>query len=352
LAAGCLLCIAVIPGTVAIVNATWLRANPRWEFLRPIHIQLAVDWWNMATGMHVRLAQQDGAMPERSPFLQTDPPRVAATAKETNTAARSSPFPSCHLPFPIPSERASSSWVLTLKLAERLIKGSTWIGSLLLLTGLVCGWRIFLRPEHLTMLCMNLLLLAIARIRYWAAGLDMRYFMPLVIVGTPWMALGLEHILAAARGVAKRYGATSPRALRLVSGGLCAIAVACSLADSPMPATAHMRKHAALGRWIYDRAGPEPAIVGNLDYLSLDTFYANGRVVDIVLPGDRLTNSMPAALAQHKADVVVLWNEGCLPPECLADLQRQITQHCRYRRVDASALPAGENELMVLVKAD
>ena len=33
---------------------------------------------------------------------------------------------------------------------ERLAKGFTWVGSLLLLIGILGGWRMFLRPEHLT----------------------------------------------------------------------------------------------------------------------------------------------------------------------------------------------------------
>ena len=44
---------------------------------------------------------------------------------------------------------------------------------------------------------MNLLLLVISRIRYWTAGLDLRYFMPMVIVGIPWMALGRSTSLPA-----------------------------------------------------------------------------------------------------------------------------------------------------------
>ena len=53
LASGILLCIAVIPAAVTVVNLTWLRTNPRWEFLRTSHIEMGIQWWNSATGMHV-----------------------------------------------------------------------------------------------------------------------------------------------------------------------------------------------------------------------------------------------------------------------------------------------------------
>lgn len=97
-------------------------------------------------------------------------------------------------------------WRLTFKLLERLVKGATWVGSFLLLVGMAWGWRILLRPEHLTLLCMNLLLLVIAWIHYARAGLDFRYFMPLVIVGTPWMALGLQYLVAGKGGYSSGAG--------------------------------------------------------------------------------------------------------------------------------------------------
>ena len=260
------------------------------------------------------------------------------------------PFSSILVPAVVPPEQSTPSWILTFKLLERLAKGCTWVGSFLLLVGLACGWRIFLRPEHLTLFCMNLLLLVISRIRYWTAGLDLRYFMPMVIVGVPWMALGLEYVIAAARRLFQRRGELSPRALRILAGSLIAVAVACSLLDGPMPAAAYMRKHAALGRWIYQHAGPEPAIAGNLDHLTLDTFYSNGHVVGIFWPRDCLMVPMPAALTERKADVVVLWNEENLDTSTSAIIEQRITGYCGYRRVDAKELPAGRNELMVFVR--
>ena len=187
-------------------------------------------------------------------------------------------FPRCHprcrhLPFSCPTWHRPSSprprWKLTFKLLERLAKGYTWVGGILVLVGLACGWRIFLRPEHLTLFCMGLLLLVISWIRYWIAGLDFRYFMPMVIVGTPWMALGLECVIAGARRLAQRRGELSPRALRDLTGSLIATSPSVQLLDGTMPAAAHMRKSAALGRWIRKHVEPRPAMAGNVDYLDL-----------------------------------------------------------------------------------
>jgi hypothetical protein len=355
LACGVLLALAVIPAAVAAVNATWLRENPRWEILRAEHLRMVVEWWNSSCGKHLQLPHPKVAIPEQNPFLQTIPPRLetaAFTQPAQPTARTPAPqFSSLLLPAPVLPEQTMPGWLLTFKLLERLVKGATWVGSALLLVGLVCGWRILLRPEHLTLFCMSLCLLLVSRIRYWAGGLDLRYFMPMVIVGLPWMALGLAYSLAGARRLFQRWGELSPPALLAVSGSLIAITVACSLLDGPMPAAAYMRKHVALGRWIRDRAGPEPAIVGNLDYKSLEAFYSNGRVIDILMPTDP-ADAMPAALTEHKADVVVLWNEAHIARDHLANMEHHIADGCGYRRVNEKELPADENELLVFVRTN
>ena len=189
------------------------------------------------------------------------------------------PFQTIIVPAGVPSEQSASSWILTFKLLERMAKAYMWVGCFLLLVGIGCGWRIFLRPEHLTIFCMSLLLLAISRIRYYSAGLDLRYFMPMVIVGLPWMALGLKQVIAAARRLLERRGELSPRAFRVLAGGLIVVIATCSFLDGPMSAAAYMRKHAAIGRWIFQHAGPSPAIAGTLNHLTLDTYYSNGHVV-------------------------------------------------------------------------
>ena len=90
------------------------------------------------------------------------------------------------------------SWRLNFRMFELLVKANTTVGGILLLVGLICGRRTFLRPEHLVLFCMSMLWLIISRIRFWTAGLDLRYFMPLVIISLPWISIGLENVIAGA----------------------------------------------------------------------------------------------------------------------------------------------------------
>jgi hypothetical protein len=357
LAIGTLLCVAVIPAAVALTNFTWLHDNARWDFLRASHVRLAVRWWNAASGMHVPLPRQEittAAPLENSPRRA---PCEAMVAGEGQAAAASSTYFSIVLPTVASTEQSLPGWRLTFKLMELVAIACTWVGSLLLLVGLVSRWRIFLRPEHRTLLLMNLLLLLVSRIRYGTVvGVDLRYFMPLAIVALPWMALGLKRLLAGADLLLPQ------RASRSLSGalaaGLITLAVAGSFAQGPMAATAYMRKHSALGRWISDRVSPHATIAGNLDHFSLEVFYSQGLVVGTFEPGDCLLVPPPAVLAGRQAEVVVLWTEesmtpGCstlISPEHRALIAQRIRDGCRYRQVDAKELPAGENELLVFMR--
>jgi hypothetical protein len=288
--------------------------------------------------------------PPPAPVLSVRPPAAETTPAESPPAKTvPPPFPSILVPAVASPEQSAPRWILTFKLLERLAKGYTWIGSALLLIGLICGWRIFLRPEHLTLFCMNLLLLVVSGIRYWAAGLDLRYFMPMVIVAVPWMALGLEYLIAGTRWFFQRRGELSSRATKILAGSLIAVVAICSFLDGPMSAAAYMRKHAAVGNWVYERAGPEPAIAGTLDHLTLDTFYSHGRVVGTFGPRDCLIVPLPAAITARKADVILLWNEENIAVEYLGMIEERITYY-GYSRIAASEFPVGENELMVFVK--
>ena len=300
---------------------------------------------NSASGMHLQAPSSESMLP---PPAKSTSPKDKPDTEKPETKTTQAPFPSILLPPVVPPEQIAPGWKLTFKLLERLAKAFTWVGAVLLLIGLIGSWRIFLRPEHLTLFGMNLLLLVIARIRYWSAGLDLRYFMPIVIVGLPWMALGIEHSIAAVRRVFERRRKLSPVALRILAGSLIAAAVAASLLDGPM-AAANMRTRAAVGRWIRDHAGPEPAVAGNLDNLTLDTYYANARVVAIFWPRDCLIVPLPSVLRERTPEVVVLWNQENIAPEYLAMIEERVGA-CGYRHIDPKELPAGKNELMVFVR--
>ncbi len=346
LALGTAACLAVLPVSLAVVNATWLREQPRWELLREDHWQIVLNLWT---------AGESAKTAENLDPLTPPPVAIKATAAASPGVAPPqyvsdrTPPPSIVLPPAVPREKSLSPWVLTFKLLERLAKGLTWVGSVLLLIGIASGWRTFLRPEHLTLLAMNVMLLIVSGIRYRSAGLDLRYFMPLVIVGLPWMARGAEVLVAGVLGLVERLVEVQPAPRRGLAGFVVAVLIVCSLLDAPMSAAVNMRRHAALGRWMREQIAAAPALAGNLDDQSLDIFYAGGNRVGYITPRDCLLMPPPNALAGRTADFLVLWNSDDLTREQLSLVQDRVTRYCGYRRVPPGELPvgAGEDEVMV-----
>ena len=175
--AGVLLCLAVIPVSLTAVNATWLRDHPRWDMLRIVHWNAALDWLMPGRGLLTLPPDPDALAPRNSPPAtmtggQRDSPIFASTKIGTVPCNPAAP-PSILLPETLPSEKKASPWLLLFKLFERLAKALTWVVSVLLLLGIACHLRKFLWAEHLTLLVMNVLLLAVSGIRYRSLGLDL-----------------------------------------------------------------------------------------------------------------------------------------------------------------------------------
>ena len=138
-----------------------------------VRLYLARTWIRMPTYLRWQLLP----LPLLIPFRKPSTPSSFKARRRYNRS-------SCRPTLP---RKTAPVWLLVFKLLERTAKGFTWVGSVLLLVGIAANWRTFLRPEHLALLAMNFLLLVVSGIRYRSAGLDLRYFMPMVIVGLPWM---------------------------------------------------------------------------------------------------------------------------------------------------------------------
>ena len=197
-----------------------------------------LDWWTprhtvTAASPSVESLTSPGANvgqianpPGRLATGPASPPVSLLRADATGVPQKPPPLQSIILPATSPAEKSAPLWLLTFKLMERAAKGFTWVGSVLLLLGIAANWRTFLRPEHLVLLAMNVLLLVVSGIRYRSAGLDLRYFMPMVIVGLPWMALGGQYVVTGALRLLRRRGQLSIAAQRSFACGIAAVLIA------------------------------------------------------------------------------------------------------------------------------
>jgi hypothetical protein len=321
LAAGVLLCLAMVPATLVAVNMTCLREHPRWELLRPRHVQIIWQWW--------RSQAADAARPA--------PPAAGA-------AVAASPAP--------PSPHGSPA-ALNWKLVERCVRGHTYVGALLMLVGLCLHGRLLLRRDHLALAAMNILLLVLIRIRHAQEGSDVRYFMPMVLAGLPWMALGFFGIVAAAAKRLSPWIGASPARYALLLGALAVLAAALGVVDG-RPSAGRVReihRQMAMGRWLLDRVGPGQVVGGSAKGLELMAYYAQARATRrFAVPR---AEALPAVVAAADADAVLLRPEdmsGYAPAAEAPAGASQMLSQLGYRRIALEDLPPDCDMMAVLIR--
>ena len=303
----------MVPLSVTAVNLTWLRDNPHWELFRSDHVRRLKDWWESAD-------------------------RSAKTSHGDVGVDRT------------PTKPRLDQFTRDRKLALRLVKTFTYAGSLLLVLGLCLRPRLFFRRDVLPVHVMNLLLIAMVRIYYSTADIDIRYFLPAVIFSTPWMAMGLLQALAwTVRAVDRRAAWTPTRRAALV--GVLAVAVAAaSMAESWLPAVALMRREKLLGLWVLDRLGPEKTISGNFSDLSLPVYFSQGRPAETFDLADYADGPLPPAIQSGRADVVLLTEHDVGGPEVVARAVARL-EAIGYHRARPDQLPPECHSVDVFLSA-
>ena len=296
LVAGTILGLAMIPLSVAIVNVTWLREHPHWELVRADHVQIVASWWH---------SWSESAAENHAPSARSTLPVPPAP---------SAPAPTVDTPHePVAIARNPSGLTIDRKMAGRLIKAYTYVGGLLTLFGVLGHWRLILRRDHLPLALMNLALLATIHIRYSQAGLDLRYFMPIMLISLPWMAMGLFEAYEWIARCTARWLVWTPARRRALAAGLAVLAATGSLADGKLAAGRMMHRHILAGEWIIEHFGPQQWIAENVEGMSLAAYFAKTQRVaafDVLVENGAI---LPPAVESGHARVVLLWQEelGC-----------------------------------------
>lgn len=335
LAAGTALCLAVMPATVTSLNLTVLRSCPQWQIIPARHVALARDW------------------------------ATARTAAQPVASGTEAPAENSRL-------AAAQQWLavrlhLARQILVRAVKGFTYVGTFLTLCGVLSYRRLTSKPENLPIWLMCLGLTAMIWVRYQRAGLDIRYFLPMVILLTGWMALGYNWL---ERVVLRRLLLLRPQALLSVQtdhrpspavwrktaalGALAAVLITGSLAEAKLPAAKIMRRQIVLGQWIAEVLGPNQRIAGGPENLVLLSWYAKGTVVlhfDPIRLADE--DNALADLQRAQPDVVVLLVAESNAASCRAIVSRLAdAPDALYRAVAPSHLPLVPQGACVLLRAE
>ena len=311
LALGGLLCLAMIPAWVLLMNVTLLRGHS-WVLVHSIHIPGVIlgDESPDASAQAVSAGHSASESPQgaakKVPLTAAGKEAVPAALqgnKEISPVAGRVTGPPQTQPLPPPP----LPWRRTVeKVVVRLVKATTYAYGFLVLLVLWLWPRVFLRRDQQAMFLFGVLL--------WLA----------IAVRT---ARGSRHPLLPSRrdrvgglcglGLALDRQVDLPPDCRprgldwAAADGACFALVAAVFAmgtrDRALNERQFMVQHADLGKWILDRFGPHQRLIGALYEMRLVSYYSQGDIAPnyelYYYRGDGLIY----AIQDCKPDVLMLW---------------------------------------------
>jgi hypothetical protein len=301
---GVLACLSVAPSLVLLVNLTLLHRHSQWELARLDPVQF-VRIWLRAQAASVTL----GEMP-------------AATAVGMNLKAM--------------------LWALL----PDLYQGFCPAYGLLMLGGIAAWWRTWLRRDHQPLFYTSLALLASIWCHLWFGHATCpRYLLPIVIMASPFAALGLLGFVRQLAGAADRLRAPAGLARLAIAGCLAGVAVG-EVAVALRHDFRQRRVEVELGRWLHQRCGPSPVLVGPRGLTEVVNFYAKGSCHTFPLHAS--PDEVLIAVGQSHPDMLLLVCTGHRDyrrPEILDEIR-----HAGLQPVDDPQLLNGCNNLMLFVR--
>jgi hypothetical protein len=310
LAAGGVLAIIAFPALILLVNFTLLRHHSQWVTTRFAPLSLIHYWWN---GLFIP-APVDAAGDKLQIQLYVSFGRMIAIY--------------------VPA----------------LVKGLSPLFALLMLGGM-WGWRrVWARRDHQPMFYSGLAIMSATWIHAWCAkGSCDRYFLPMVLFGSSFAALGLLGFSARLLGFAEqlkrkvilRHAAVFAPLIIVASVGWCAAF------SGP-----YERRGAEveLAEWVRRQYGSSALIFGSEGVTPVVAYYAKANWATLAMTMDDAT--VLEQVKQLKPDVILL---SARRRKELFDTKQLIgkIEKMEYTEIDRTKLPRGTDDvLMVLCRGE
>jgi hypothetical protein len=329
------------------MNVTVLHGYSHWVLDQGDHV--GIVWYYLFGGKPAQPPAPTSVAPQSQP--------AAAPASVANKAPTPPGQDVLTSRLPINRPLPLAPLVTVRKLAERLFREFTAIYAILIVVGVWLWRRVFFRRDQQAVLLLNVLLIAAVGVRLSEGlGIDMRYFLPCVITMLPYAALTLLAAIEVLTQLTAARVTWSPTRRGLLCCGLAAIVVTAGYPDRSNHDRHGMAQHADLGKWLRGRYGANLRLAGHLPEMRLVSYYADAEEAANYQRYRYLNRDLPAAIADCKPDVLLLWSEPNLPDH--SEFWRGfLDDHPEFglRRLSSSQLPPScreEKRLVIAVRKD
>ena len=227
-----------------------------------------------------------------------------------------------------------------------VVRGLTAAQGILMLAGLWRWRRILTRRDHLPGLCLALAILVGMWIGLWSEhGSSTRYVLLIVLLGSPYAALGLLALTERLQAVAARFS-PRPRWQRVAWAGPLVLVAAVGVAQGLRDRYDNREAQAEVGRWARQEFGDRPVLAGHAEFGAVAAYYAGGCFTP--MDPDSEASRIADVVARAKPDVVLL-SVNELGPERNPQVRGRM-ERLGFEPVDPSELPAGSRRILVLVR--
>jgi hypothetical protein len=314
LALGLVLTVSLCPAILVMVNLLWLGDASHWELMRTRPLEL----------VHLWLGNLVGRQPDTATGIACG--------------------------FADPASRMGYGEIAWCFIHNGE-GGLTPVFALLMFGGLWAWRRVWLRGDHQPLFYVSLTICAGIWIHLWCSqGTSYRYLFPIVIMGSLFAALGMLSLASRLSGVAGRLLGRSPQWQAAIAAAMLIGVSTLGTADALTSNYGFRRGEPELARWIQERYGPQPVILGSEGVTPVIGYYAQARC-----------HAFPAATSDG---IVLASMQQCHPDVILLVLSRRMQRSgwTRFKElveriqqqgfvlVAPGSLPAGCERLLVLAR--
>lgn len=361
---GILLLFAIIPGSIATLNFTILKACPQWGIFRPSHARQLNTLCKKTKEQIKEFAPQTNTENNKSATPTTTNKTDARSAKAMSPKTpktKSTTKKQTNEPKPVPSYAIPALRRTLL----RVIKSYTYLYGVFVLIGL-CIWRGKHRFALNSMFLVAIPLFVLVWYQSCSYDVSPRYFLSIVMISLPIIALGL---LWTTRKIASRFSRNDETENRSIGSiqkpvhwltSILVLTLIISCFGTIWGTNLSEQKECELGKWILKQFGPDQKITCINRQSRMAAWYAKTNMkTEFFYPvrGPNKNITKEAYLAwffrRFKPRVILCWeNYRC--PQNMPGLFETLKKHnyYGYQVVETGILDEAGPKVIVLVRKD